>query len=106
VPANVFSVRFLQAQGFIGSDGYVVPPGKVAVVRDLDAYANTGLTASTIRLVGNTAWSFFYFDWGIDNQESIHFETRQVFDEGERFDVVIQFAPVDFTLSGWLLTKP
>lgn len=103
----VYSTRFLSAKGATSTGSFTVPNGYVAVVRDLDAYANS-IAAAAIFLHGASGETLYWFDWGIATQEAVNWRGRQVYFAGESIEVEIAVGvadSVDYALSGYLLTS-
>jgi hypothetical protein len=101
-----YSVRFLSAAGLMGPLTVVVPVGFRAVVRDLDGYSDTGpLETAQLFLRGPAGEAIALLDWQPNTQKSLQWQGRQVYNAGETISLLqLGLAPVDATLSGYLLT--
>lgn len=101
----VYSVKFFELQGLLGFVSYTVPPGYVAVVRDLDAYASAGAAAQNLYLIGNVLQTIWWHNWTGLSIATAQWRGRQVFVAGEQFHLNSD-AGVDVTVSGYLLSTP
>jgi hypothetical protein len=104
--ARVYSTCFIAQQGLGTTITYTVPPGFIAIVRDLDSY-NSTFTNSTIRFIdaqtGGTIWV------AVNNALATDYESwrgRQVFETGQQFTVSVTGDPWDVRVSGYLLDTP
>ena len=102
---NVYSTAFLESQGLSGSVSFVVAPGKVAVLRDLDVFVPSGGSGAGVFLIGSAGQTIWAentiggaFAW-------MHWRGRQVVEAGGTVTVTTT-GPADVTLSGYLLDAP
>jgi hypothetical protein len=104
--APVYSTRFLAVQGLAGTSSFEVPAGFVAVIRDIDAYASTDLTAGRLYVKGPGDNVLFFNHWGLGDEDIAEWRGRQICFEGESFVADSPDIPIDVAISGYLLTAP
>jgi hypothetical protein len=102
----IYSTRFFQISGLTGTHPYTVPAGFVAVVRDLDAFADPTISGSDLFFQGVATQTIWWNNFPVDQRSYGSFRGRQVFNPGETWFVTVDGDPVDVTVSGYLLTTP
>jgi len=105
----IYSTRFIEEHGLTGSASYTVPPGKVAVVRDLDSYIGTPTGLNSLFLHGAKGQALFWTSADIGQSQYASWRGMQVFYEGEIIEVAADVGiadAYDVTVSGYLLTAP
>lgn len=100
----VYSVRFIAEQGLVGFAGYIVPAGKRAVIRDVNAYNGGGATTTEMVLHGSVMQAVVVFNSQL--QPADYFWVgRQVYYAGE--NILVQTGGAwDVTISGYLFDDP
>jgi hypothetical protein len=104
--ADVYSTRFISAVGLTGTSSYTVPNGFVAIIRDLDAYANP-IGVVSLYLHGASGEALWWNSWDALVAAYASFRGRQVIFAGETFNVeadVTLLDSVDVAVSGYLLS--
>lgn len=102
--ANVYSTRFLMAHA-TSIEGYTVPAGYVAIVRDADCFYPGGLGQSG-QLANASGGIFAYFPFAAAiNGVLVSWRGRQVLQPGEVFGFISTTA-MDIMVSGYLLALP
>lgn len=100
-------------QGLLGGEGYTVPPGFVAVLRDVDVYWGGGLAFPSVHVIGSASQTIAEFhptadaNAGLGAQADSHtwrWRGRQVVEPGDSFGVNVTGDPCDVSVSGYLLT--
>jgi hypothetical protein len=101
---SVYSTLFLAAhdQPAVVPATYTVPAGKLAVVRDLDAYLGTSLSARQIYALGSAGQVFWQASLAINESGWRSWRGRQVIPEGQSF-YLFATDVWDLTASGYLL---
>jgi len=106
--STVYSTRFGSKHDLIIGDplSYTVPAGKIAVLRDIDAY-NGVITGNTVylELVGAPNVIIWQDSWGNNETGWRDWRGRQVFYAGDEFSVYSTDL-LDATMSGYLLDAP
>lgn len=100
--SRVYSTRFLGVAGLNGTTAYVVPVGLVAVVRDIDAYANVSVASRELHIIGAAGQTIWWADWNTGDQVARQWRGRQVLEAGESLTVTTSDL-IDVTISGYLL---
>lgn len=104
--AAVYSTRFLQVLGHNGDASYQVPPGKLAIVRDVDAFVAPDNAPGAVYLWGALGQTIWLANWsGLADDLTQQWRGRQVYLAGENVWIHTT-APADVTVSGYLLTTP
>lgn len=93
------------AKGLNGTAVYTVPAGFVAVLRDLDAYFGGDIAPQNMFLHGPAGQAIWWNGWTVLIAGVAQWRGRQVIQGGESFDVTTD-APMDVSVSGYLLTLP
>jgi hypothetical protein len=103
----VYSTVFIEVGAANHQAGYVVPAGKVIVVRSVSVLF--------VGTPGNTSWGlknaatnvFLAYHWGLDTDEFVHFDLRQVVPAGSEL-LSVSFGPntVYARACGYLLSTP
>lgn len=104
--ATVYSTRFIAVKGGTTFYGYTVPPGNLAIVRDVDTYASSELAFSQVFFEGNEKQAIWFWESGLGAESYGSWRGRQVFNPGEQFGIRINVSHADATVSGYLLTLP
>jgi hypothetical protein len=106
----VYSTQFVAGTGLTATTVSVgpVPAGEVWILRDVDAYANTGLTSRVdVNVRGSVGQTIAYLEFPPSTQASKQWTGRQVINPGESFGYQIGgLDAVDLTISGYRLTTP
>lgn len=106
MPRPVYSTRFISTQGYGGNAPYLVPTGKVAVVRDIWVYSGNQVGPSAFYFAGQLGQKL----WAIENPPLTpmfwYWQGRQVFYAGETFTLNVVAGIFDMTCSGYLLDNP
>lgn len=106
--SSVYSTRLLLGLASSGIQTFVVPDGKVCVVRDVDAVLyvpGPGIGLLTLFVAGAAVWGINrgHSDTTPDNYQ---WRGRQVLAAGELLQVEVDFAEADYAVSGYLLSSP
>jgi hypothetical protein len=104
VSIPVYSARFIAVQGLVGTETYTVPPGYVAVVRQVNLYNGGGISVTTAIWHGSVGQTLALWASSLTASDAF-FVGAQVFYAGETFDITTNGA-WDATVSGYLLTTP
>lgn len=107
MPLQVYSTLFIAAQGVDVNTGYVVPAGKLAVVRDVEAVAFGSPTDTAVSVFDAATNSTITYHLFLNPFEEHHWEGRQVVEPGAT--ITAQTAgsqDVSVRVSGYLLTLP
>ena len=104
---NLYSTRFLAAHDQAGSDPvvYVVPAGKLAIVRDVDCYAGTTLLGVTFFARGSAGQVFWSDSSPAAGAGWKQWQGRQVLYAGESLSLEGDDT-CDLAASGYLLDAP
>lgn len=108
--AGVYSKRFLVSSGVLGTgDSYEVPPGFVAVVRQLSFYASSGAFNITAFFEHEPSGAALDEEsWSTTDAQSYLRDVRFVFAQGEGFHFQVDTAGtagVDVYAGGYLLAQ-
>ena|SRR5579859_6022012 len=104
----VYSQSLVQLHAFTGTYPFVVPAGKVLVIRDIDAFnASAPFTNAHFDAVNSVGGSFAHVTVDAPNVDGqlYSWRGRQVFNYGEVVGFVTD-ADFDITVSGYLLDTP
>jgi len=101
----VYSTLLIDSPGLSGSAAFLVPPGYICVVRDIDAVWFTGI-GGTVEAGRGGAAVF----WGVSQDPVLLLATaswrgRHVIPEGDQL-VIATSQPADVSASGFLLSLP
>lgn len=107
---TVYSTVFITGNTSGGAPIYTVPPGFVAVLRDVDVYNNSLLAAELFLEDSQTGQTI----WRVDNNAFIpgasigssQWNGRQVFEAGGGFLFLATAGVWDVRASGYLLVAP
>jgi hypothetical protein len=104
---NIYSVNFVSANTGAGSLVYPVPTGFVAILRDLDVYNNSAITAELFLEDTVSGVAIARFDvTGPSDSGSKTWRGRQVFEAGGGFTLRASAGTWDCRASGYLLIAP
>jgi hypothetical protein len=105
--ASVYSTTFIAQAGFAGSTSYVVPPGFIALVTNLNAYTD-GVDLSSDLFLEGVAGQVVWWSGTLLATSSFHsWEGKFVAQPGQSFGLhTTGFNDWDVTVSGYLLTAP
>lgn len=103
--ANVYSTQFLIERGLVGTESYLLPPGTVGILRDVDVYYNpSSFAPQTFFLLGDIGQAIVYMEWLIvSSSRTQEWRGRQVFTTGIQ---ITSAEPADISVSGYVLTLP
>lgn len=105
--ATLYSTQFAAVQGLVASSHtYTVPAGFIAIVRDIDAFADTSGTSTFLVARGPASNVFFYAEFLLATTSSKEWRGRQVLNTGETLVLQAGPAAVDVMASGYLLSMP
>ena len=101
---TIYSVRLVSVhdQPGVVPVTFTVPAGKTMVVRDMDVYYGTALSAREVFAIGSAGQVFWQDSVGSGENGWRMWRGRQVFLEGEEFQM-FGTDTVDMTASGYLL---
>jgi hypothetical protein len=104
--SRIYSTSFIQVAGLLGQEHYVVPAGFVAVVREIDVYASTGLLEASFSAQGPSNQVFYFTSFGVGAQGSQLWRGRVVINPTFILRATADTSPIDVTICGYLLTLP
>lgn len=101
--ASIYSIRITDGTFAVGLSAvvYTVPAGNVFVLRDIQAWPDTG-TTSSLNVVF-TGTSIMASIGGITAANPGHWEGRVVFNAGETIKLLVGGGQLEVSLSGYLL---
>lgn len=103
---RVWSTRFIgaavQTAAQATAAGYVVPAGRIAVVRSIDFYVD-GIGNMFVGPVVGTFFSIVVSTAGVPELQARHWDGDQVLYAGERLNVAWASGAFRLTVSGFLL---
>jgi hypothetical protein len=106
--APVYSTCFVQEKGLSSNAVYAVPPGFVAVMRDIDLYGNV-VADGDVFVQGAQGQTIWWVGFNVGERKVSQWSGRQVFQPLDTIIVNPQLGPldaIDITISGYLLTLP
>jgi hypothetical protein len=105
--ASVYSTRFFAGHNVVGGIGYVVPPGFVAVLRDVWVAERPSLPTDSVGLFNAAGGYLWYVEFEAGTSAFFFWQGRQVFEAGEEIQcIVTSITGVDVQASGYLLSLP
>jgi hypothetical protein len=101
----VYSTEFFAIAGLSGTHTYIVPAGFIAILRDVDAYANVTVASRELHLIGDHGQTIWWQSWGTEDQFAAQWHGRQVIEPGGIIRAVTSDL-IDVSASGYLLSLP
>jgi hypothetical protein len=105
--SRIYSTRFFSVQGAAGGHSTTVPPGQIAIVRDIDVFWVLGFSTNSIQVFDETGTTFWFANLGAGalTSEVAQWRGRQVIHAGNAWGFTTSGA-LDVMISGYLLDLP